>query len=71
MPCSKCKQSGHNARSCKNDANVQEMTTEPVVADDLDEVVEDEAPPVKVESKKAAASEEKDISDVVKKWSKK
>jgi hypothetical protein len=35
------------------------------------EVVEDEAPPVKVESKKAAASEEKDISDVVKKWSKK
>ena len=35
------------------------------------EIVEDEAPPVKVESKKAAASEEKDISDVVKKWSKK
>jgi len=35
------------------------------------EVVEDESPPVKVESKKAAASEEKDISDVVKKWSKK
>jgi len=35
------------------------------------EIVEDEAPPVKVESKKAATSEEKDISDVVKKWSKK
>ena len=35
------------------------------------EIVEDESPPVKVESKKAAASEEKDISDVVKKWSKK
>jgi hypothetical protein len=35
------------------------------------EVAEDEAPPVKVESKKAAATEEKDISDVVKKWSKK
>ena len=35
------------------------------------EVAEDETPPVKVESKKAAASEEKDISDVVKKWSKK
>lgn len=35
------------------------------------EVVEDEAPPVKVESKKAATTEEKDISDVVKKWSKK
>jgi hypothetical protein len=35
------------------------------------EVAEDEALPVKVESKKAAATEEKDISDVVKKWSKK
>jgi hypothetical protein len=35
------------------------------------EVAEDEAPPVKVESKKAAATDEKDISDVVKKWSKK
>jgi len=35
------------------------------------EVVEDEAPPVKVESKKAATTDEKDISDVVKKWSKK
>ena len=35
------------------------------------EIVEEEAPPVKVESKKAAAVEEKDISDVVKKWSKK
>jgi hypothetical protein len=32
---------------------------------------EDEAPPVKRESTKAAATEEKDISDVVKKWSKK
>jgi len=46
MPCSKCKQSGHNARSCKNDAKVQE-TTEPAIADDfavaedLDVVVED------------------------------
>ena len=35
------------------------------------EIPEDEAPPVKVESKKVAAAEEKDISDVVKKWSKK
>lgn len=35
------------------------------------EVAEDEAPPVKVESKKAATTEEKDISAVVKKWSKK
>jgi hypothetical protein len=35
------------------------------------EIVEDETPPVKVESKKAAASDEKDITDVVKKWSKK
>lgn len=35
------------------------------------EVAEDETPPVKVESKKAATTEEKDISDVVKKWSKK
>jgi len=35
------------------------------------EVVEDEAPPVKVESKKASTAGEKDISDVVKKWSKK
>jgi hypothetical protein len=35
------------------------------------EVAEDEAPPVKVESKKAAATDEKDITDVVKKWSKK
>ena len=37
MPCSKCKQSGHNARSCKNDTNVQE-TTQPS-GDDLDVVV--------------------------------
>jgi hypothetical protein len=35
------------------------------------EVAEDEAPPIKVESKKAATTNEKDISDVVKKWSKK
>ena len=35
------------------------------------EVAEDETPPVKVESKKAATTDEKDISDVVKKWSKK
>jgi len=35
------------------------------------EVAEDEAPPVKVESKKSATTDEKDISDVVKKWSKK
>ena len=35
------------------------------------EVVEDEAPPVKVESKKASTADEKDISDAVKKWSKK
>jgi len=33
--------------------------------------VPDEPQPVKVESKKPAATEEKDISDVVKKWSKK
>ena len=35
------------------------------------EVAEDEAPPIKVESKKATTTDEKDISDVVKKWSKK
>jgi len=46
-------------------------TGEVEVPSHRNEVVEDEAPPVKVESKKAAASEEKDISDVVKKWSKK
>ena len=40
MPCSKCKQSGHNARSCSNDVNVLD-TTEPVAADDLDSVAED------------------------------
>jgi hypothetical protein len=33
--------------------------------------VADEVQPVKVESKKPAATGEKDISDVVKKWSKK
>jgi structure-specific endonuclease subunit SLX1 len=46
MPCSKCKQSGHNVRSCKNDANVQETTTEEdVAADDLEVVVEDAEEP--------------------------
>jgi hypothetical protein len=48
-----------------------DSTGEIEVPSHRNEVVEDEAPPVKVESKKAAASEEKDISDVVKKWSKK
>jgi hypothetical protein len=38
---------------------------------EIAEPAEDEAPPVKRESTKAAAAEEKDISDVVKKWSKK
>jgi len=33
MPCSKCKQSGHNSRSCSNEIKVQE-TTEPV-SDDI------------------------------------
>ena len=50
MPCSKCKQSGHNARSCSNENKVQEIT-EPAVADDLDEVVEDEAPSSTKETK--------------------
>ena len=35
MPCSKCKQSGHNARSCSNEIKVQE-TTEPVADDEAD-----------------------------------
>jgi len=48
-----------------------DSTGEVEVPSHRNEVVEDEAPPVKVESKKAAAAEEKDISDVVKKWSKK
>jgi len=48
-----------------------DSTGEIEVPSHRNEVVEDESPPVKVESKKAAASEEKDISDVVKKWSKK
>ena len=48
-----------------------DSTGEVEVPSHRNEVVEDEAPPVKVESKKAATSEEKDISDVVKKWSKK
>jgi len=48
-----------------------DSTGEIEVPSHRNEVVEDELPPVKVESKKAAASEEKDISDVVKKWSKK
>jgi hypothetical protein len=47
-----------------------DTTGEVEVPSHRNEVVEDEAPPVKVESKKAVA-EEKDISDVVKKWSKK
>jgi len=38
---------------------------------EIPEPAEDEAPPVKRESTKATAAEEKDISDVVKKWSKK
>jgi len=48
-----------------------DSTGEVEVPSHRNEIVEDESPPVKVESKKAAASEEKDISDVVKKWSKK
>jgi len=48
-----------------------DSTGEIEVPSHRNEIVEDEAPPVKVESKKAAATEEKDISDVVKKWSKK
>ena len=48
-----------------------DSTGEVEVPSHRNEIVEDEAPPIKVESKKAAASEEKDISDVVKKWSKK
>jgi len=48
-----------------------DSTGEVEVPSHRNEIVEDEAPPVKVESKKAAATEEKDISDVVKKWSKK
>ena len=44
MPCSKCKQSGHNARSCSNENKVQE-TTEPAVADDLDVVDADTETP--------------------------
>jgi hypothetical protein len=48
-----------------------DSTGEIEVPSHRNEVVEDEAPPVKVESKKAATTEEKDISDVVKKWSKK
>jgi hypothetical protein len=48
-----------------------DSTGEIEVPSHRNDVVEDEAPPVKVESKKAATTEEKDISDVVKKWSKK
>jgi hypothetical protein len=47
-----------------------DTTGEVEVPSHRNEVVEEEAPPVKVESKKAV-TEEKDISDVVKKWSKK
>ena len=48
-----------------------DSTGEVEVPSHRNEVIEDEAPPVKVESKKAATTDEKDISDVVKKWSKK
>ena len=48
-----------------------DSTGEVEVPSHRNEIVEDEAPPVKVESNKAAAVEEKNISDVVKKWSKK
>ena len=48
MPCSKCKQSGHNARSCSNEIKVQE-TTEPVA----DVVVEDEEADADEEPSKA------------------
>jgi hypothetical protein len=48
-----------------------DSTGEVEVPSHRNEVAEDEAPPVKVESKKVATTEEKDISDVVKKWSKK
>jgi len=48
-----------------------DSTGEVEVPSHRNEIAEDEAPPVKVESKKAAVVEEKDISDVVKKWSKK
>jgi len=48
-----------------------DSTGEIEVPSHRNEVVEDEAPPVKVESKKASTADEKDISDVVKKWSKK
>lgn len=47
-----------------------DSTGEVEVPSHRNEVAEDEAPPVKVESKKATV-DEKDISDVVKKWSKK
>jgi predicted GIY-YIG superfamily endonuclease len=50
MPCSKCKQSGHNARSCSSEIKVQETNAEPV-SDNLDSVAvaedeeaDDEAP---------------------------
>jgi predicted GIY-YIG superfamily endonuclease len=44
MPCSKCKQSGHNARSCSNEIKVQE-TTEPAVepVNDEDVVIDEES----------------------------
>ena len=48
-----------------------DSTGEVEVPSHRNEVAEDETPPVKVESKKAATTDEKDISDVVKKWSKK
>jgi hypothetical protein len=48
-----------------------DSTGEIEVPSHRNEIAEEDAPPVKVESKKAATTEEKDISDVVKKWSKK
>jgi len=48
MPCSKCKQSGHNARSCSSEIKVQE-TTEPAVEpiNDADAVDDDTEAPSK------------------------
>jgi hypothetical protein len=48
-----------------------DSTGEVEVPSHRNEIVEDSPEPVKVESKKAATTDEKDISDVVKKWSKK
>lgn len=52
MPCSKCKQSGHNARSCKNEIKVQQTTTEQAVDAVVDEETDtDEAPSSTKETK--------------------